>query len=341
MNEATLCEDLAGNSQAAMMAAIEIYNKPTFQYRAECTVILLLNGWELLLKAILAKYGETIYYPQRTNQSAKTLSWKDSFARAKAHFPSTVSSLPTERNLDLLASYRDKAVHFYNEKDLGLVVYSLSQTSIVNYRDVLYGLFDIDIASQMNWHLIPLGTRPPIDAISLFRRGALTDESEASVISQYLSELSQATEELRSANEDTGRLLTVFNVKLESIKKIGDADVVVAVDGDTTKDHTLTIIRRQDPNHSHPLRQMDIVSRIETLHGRRFTSHTCQAIVWNYKIKQNPQYCWVAKEGVLTRYSNDFVTFVRRLTESEIEASLEDYRQYNRTRSQQGKTPTT
>ena len=330
ISAAELFENLVGNCQAAMMAAIEIYNKPVFQYRDECTVILLLNAWELLLKAILAKHGETIYYPQKLNQPAKTLSWKDAFPRAQVYFPSTVASLPTERNLDLLGSYRDKAIHFYNEKDMALVTYSLSQTSIVNFRDVLYGLFDIDIASQMNWHLLPLGTRPPIDVISFIQGRAQIDK--ASVTSQYLAELSQATEELRSANEDTGRLLTVFNIKLESIKKIGDADAVVAVDNDSTQDHPLTVVRRQDPNQSHPLRQKDIVSQISELHGSRFSPHTFQAIVWKYQIKENPQYCWVAKENILTRYSNDMMAFIRQLTESEIKESSLDYRDHIRSR---------
>lgn len=44
---------LRSNSEAAMLAAIEIYNKPQFSYRDECFTILLVNAWELLLKATL------------------------------------------------------------------------------------------------------------------------------------------------------------------------------------------------------------------------------------------------------------------------------------------------
>ena len=36
---------------AATVSAIEIYNKPDFQYRGETFCILAINGWELLLKA--------------------------------------------------------------------------------------------------------------------------------------------------------------------------------------------------------------------------------------------------------------------------------------------------
>jgi hypothetical protein len=35
----------------AAISAIEIYNKPGFRYREETFAILMLNAWELLLKA--------------------------------------------------------------------------------------------------------------------------------------------------------------------------------------------------------------------------------------------------------------------------------------------------
>jgi hypothetical protein len=44
---------LAKNSEAALISAIEIYNKPDFAYREETFCILALNAWELFLKAKL------------------------------------------------------------------------------------------------------------------------------------------------------------------------------------------------------------------------------------------------------------------------------------------------
>src|SRR5690606_2057820 len=38
-------------SVAAMLSAIEIYNKPDFKYREETFAVLCINAWELLLKA--------------------------------------------------------------------------------------------------------------------------------------------------------------------------------------------------------------------------------------------------------------------------------------------------
>ena len=47
----SLSKELLDRAVLAMVAAIEIYNKPGFPYRNESFTILAINGWELLLKA--------------------------------------------------------------------------------------------------------------------------------------------------------------------------------------------------------------------------------------------------------------------------------------------------
>jgi len=51
---------LRANSKAALIGAIEIYNKPRFEYRDEVFVILLLNAWELLPEG-RAVEGRTVH----------------------------------------------------------------------------------------------------------------------------------------------------------------------------------------------------------------------------------------------------------------------------------------
>ena len=157
---------LLGNSQAALVSSIEIYNKPMFQYRDECTVILLLNAWELVLKALLSKNKKSIFYPKRRNQPYRTLTWQDAISKMSDYFPPEVPCFPIRKNLDLLSSYRDNAVHFYNVRDFGVVLYALAQTSIMNYRDLLHHSFGINLEDIVNWRLIPIGIRPPIDVVS-------------------------------------------------------------------------------------------------------------------------------------------------------------------------------
>lgn len=51
MSRLSRSQRLLKNSEAALLSAIEIYNKPAFSYREETFAILALNAWELLLKA--------------------------------------------------------------------------------------------------------------------------------------------------------------------------------------------------------------------------------------------------------------------------------------------------
>ena len=323
MNYRGSYKKLLGNSRAALLAAIEIYNKPTFEYRDECTVILLLNAWELLMKAILSKNKTSIYYPKERNQPYRTLSLTDATNKARTYFPSSIPYMAVRNNLELLSMYRDNAVHFYNAEDFSIVLYSLSQTSIVNYRDVSKDSFDLDLADNFNWRLLPLGIRPPIDALSYIANES--SEPRSTAVQQFLSELARDVADLKEANQDTGRLLTIFDVKLESVKKIGDADVVVGISEDT--DGPLAILRTQDPNVSHPLRRKEVLEKVPSLHGERFTSHKFQAVVWRYNLQERPQYCWKADEGVLTKYSNDVVHFITRLTRDEVDSAVRNYQE--------------
>ncbi len=328
MNYRGSYKKLLGNSQAAMMAAVETYNKPMFSYRDECTVILLLNAWELVLKALLSKNGKSIFYPKKRNKPYQTLSWQDALSQCKGCFPRKIPYLPIQRNLELLGTYRNNAVHFYNAKNFGLILYALTQTSIINYRDFLRDTFTINIENLMSWQLLPIGIRPPIDVVTYI--SGKTGEKMTPAVRQFLSELSKSTEEIKTRNEDAGRLLTIFKVNLESSKKIGEADATVKIAGDEAHDGPLAFIRTQDPNKSHPWRQTEILGKLTELHGKPFTSHTFQAIVWKHGIKEKPQYCWKASEGVLTRYSDDLVVFIKRLTADEVDTACADYRQFLR-----------
>lgn len=50
--------NLKKNSYSAFSAAIEIHNKPNIDYRYETVTILLLNAWELILKAFVKNIHE-------------------------------------------------------------------------------------------------------------------------------------------------------------------------------------------------------------------------------------------------------------------------------------------
>jgi hypothetical protein len=316
---------LSRNSRAAMISAIEVYNKPKADYRDETFCVLLINAWELLLKAVLSKNRKSVFYPKKRKQPYRTLSWQDAFVDAKSHFPKGLDPLPVRRNLELITTYRDNAIHFYNEGGLPALLWALGQTSILNYRDLLLAVFDVDLASDVNWRIMPLGAREPIDPIQFIDQTTQAPAKVRPAVRQFVGEVLAAAKELKTGGSDTGQFLTVFDVKLQSVKKIGDADVVVGVTKVNAGEGPLVVERTLDPNVSHPLRQKEVLQRIKTLHGSRFTAHSFQAIVWKYGLKANRSYCWRAAEGVLTKYSNDVVPFIQRLTEADVQAAITDY----------------
>lgn len=329
MNYRGSSRKLLENAKAAMISALEIYNKPTIRYRDECFVILLLNAWELALKAILSKHGQSIFYPKKRKAKYRTLTWQDAFVKAESYFPKEILAAPVRHNLELLGTYRDNTVHFYNEPDFGVLVYALAQTCITNFRDLLSKVFKINLEDEITWRIIPLGIAPPIDPISYMKgTGGSYNKEHSQVVSQFLGELSKATSELKDAGVDTGRLLTIFSIKLESTKKIDNADVVVGVSKGKESTGPLTVVKVQDPNKSHPLRQKDILQEVKTLVDKPFTQYTFAAIVWKHSIKSNPQYCWEAEEGILTKYSRDVISWLKTLKSDDIDSAIIAYRHH-------------
>lgn len=110
-----------------------------------------------------------------------------------------------------------------------------------------------------------------------------------------------------------------------------------SVQGEVPAGGPLAIVKTLDPSVTHPLRQKDAIEKIGSIHGHPMTSHLFQAIVWKHKQKENSQMCWKTTEGVLTRYSQDAVTWIKRLSQADVEAAITDYRAYLRAKSQAGK----
>lgn len=334
MNYSGSYRHLLKNSKAALLASIEIYNKPQIQYRDECFVILLLNAWELLLKAILSKKKQSIFYPKKRKEAYRTLSLVDVFTKAERLFPEDILALAVRKNVDLLSIYRDNAVHFYNEKGFSVIVYSLAQTSIKNFKDLADKIFDRDLVSEISWSILPLGFNLPIDPISYMsgERGVSSKKNLAA--QQFMAELKNALGELETKNIDSERLVTVLSVKLESVKKITKADVTAGISSNNKEQVVgpLIITKSVDPNKTHPLKQKDVLERIGNLHNIKFTSHVFQAMIWDFKVREMPALYWKSENGELTKYSNEIIHFLKSKTKDEIQQAITDYKRKNKKR---------
>ncbi len=320
-----------------MLAAIEIYNKPQIAYRDECFVILLINAWELILKAILSKNRQRIYYRKERNKPYRTFSISDALNKAGPFFPASVSFEPVNQNIRFLIRYRDNAIHFYNQPGFGVVIHGLAQTSITNYRDLVCGIFAKDIADEMTITLLPLSFGVQPDPIQ-FLKEASAEPSRSRAVAEFVRDIGSVTDAFETRGIDTARFLTQYRVKLVSVKKVKSSDVQVGMKPIAAPGEIAVVERRQDPNITHPLQQKHILEKIgPDLMGVRFTSYTFQAIARKFRIKEKSHLCWrPANESESPKYSMEIIAFLRKLSRTDIEKAKDDYRSYlaKRRRSQ-------
>jgi len=326
---------LLGHSFSAMAAAIEIYNKPRIEYRDECTVILLVNAWELLLKATLSKSRVRIYYRKRRHEPHRTFSLSDSLKKAERLFPASVDYHATARNLELLADYRDNAVHFYNEPGFGVLIYALAQTAITNFRDFARAVFGRDLGDEVTLALLPLALGSPVDPIA-FVTTSLAGTKTSPSVHAFTARLKQLVVELEGAGRDTGRLFTVFRTALVSTKKIATADLIVGVQGTAGGGSPFLVQNAVDPNRSHPYRESAIITGKKSpglglvLHGTPLTQFPFRALVFHMKARQDTKYCWADESGAVVRYSESFLERIRRTSADELSAALKAYRAHGK-----------
>lgn len=166
--------ELVDRAIAATVSAIEIYNKPDFQYRAETFCILAINGWELLFKAKwLTENNNKIHslyvkQPGRKKDGSRSKKWEIKRTRSSNPFTHSLYYLAKklieqhhlERNawlnIEALLELRDSSIHFYNTShNFSNRLQEIGAASLKNFVSVIGEWFDRDL-SEFNFYLMPL-----------------------------------------------------------------------------------------------------------------------------------------------------------------------------------------
>jgi len=172
-------KELLDRSVAAMLSAIEIYNKPNFLYRTESFVILSINAWELLLKAKWLKdhdnYVASLYVRKgkriKKTRSGNPMTFDISYLAKKLRESRVLDEL-AHRNLEALIELRDTVVHFY----MGIPllerrIFELGAASVKNFVRAIQDWFNYDV-SKYSFYLLPFSFEPypiGVDAITLVK----------------------------------------------------------------------------------------------------------------------------------------------------------------------------
>lgn len=175
--------ELLDRAIAAMVAAIEVYNRPSFTYRVESFAILALNAWELLLKAKwLALHNNQIrsLYVLESKKNNR----KRRYKRTRSENPMTHSldylakkftekkllDGNAQRNLDVLCDLRDSCVHFYLRRNAKLNehVQEIGMACVKNFVVAVQGWFGEDL-SRFDFYLMPLSFVTPMPSVEGLR----------------------------------------------------------------------------------------------------------------------------------------------------------------------------
>lgn len=250
-------------SQAAMFAGIEIHNKPNISFRYPTAIILIINAWELALKAYVYKFiGKKKIYE---DDGKHTISFKKANGLVKEHIiPTDKNYLAVYSNLDKLNEYRCSNVHYANS-DLDPVIFMLMAKAVLNYHDFLKKHFNKDVSDSDNLIILPVGFKLPFDPIDYLKQ----DYGEAQ--NDFVNDIIQTIRDLKD-NDIEDSIVIGFSVFTESIKKVSNADIVAAIDqANGTVQLTRTYRVTDDPNaplvrmepNLPPLRYEDVRTRVK------------------------------------------------------------------------------
>ena len=165
--------ELSERAFAAMLSAIELYNKPRFSYRLESFCILALNAWELLFKAKWLR--------DHDNKESCLYKWKEvkgvkggkmrriDRSRSGAQKTHAISFLlkkfdeerkiehAIRENLEALEEFRNFSTHYYFKKadEIALRLQEIALANVRNFAALAQDWFSMNF-SGVDTFLLPL-----------------------------------------------------------------------------------------------------------------------------------------------------------------------------------------
>ncbi len=233
---------LLDSSQAALFAGIEIHNKPHIDYRYPSSSILIINSWELALKAYVYKYiGKKKIYEK---DGKHTISFSKALILAKDHINTAEKNKKFAAiydNLALLNEYRCSNVHFI-ENELDPIIFMLISKAVLNYDVFVKKYFKKDITKDDNLIILPIGLRLPFDPVDYLK------QDYSNVHNDFVNNVIQLIRELD--NDGVQESIVVgFNLVTDKVRDVKNADIIASLSNSVNSVELRREIRiTDDPN---------------------------------------------------------------------------------------------
>lgn len=216
---------LLKNSIAAYLSAIEIHNKPNIAYRYETATLLMVNAWELLLKAYVWKYTKhSIFAADGTTiKFTKALQW----TREQLKVDDPLSFDAAAENLVLLDKYRNDYIHYYSD-NLNPVIFVLLAKAAENYTVFYERHFGKSPVEGCNLHILPLGFELPFEPEAFLSKSAPQRDASKEAAA-FIDSITHVTAELNERGVSDSVVIG-FDVHFASAKKIDNANLLARIE---------------------------------------------------------------------------------------------------------------
>jgi Protein of unknown function (DUF3644). len=263
---------LVEKSTDCIVSAIEMYNKPDFRYREEVFCILVINAWELLLKAKVLKDNNnklnSIYvkeYPKNKN-GEKGRKMKYRLTRSGNNFTVDIFNILKRlrdrqeidatcyENIEALVEIRDNSVHFINSDALlSQKIQELGMATILSYITYIYDWFSISL-EKYNFYLMPLSFFHPDKYIPV----PLGNREKT--INNVLQYIHNKEESFPSDNSKRHNITVAIETRVVKASKMTDAQKI-SITSDPSAPQVQ--IGFEDITKTHPMEYKELTAKLK------------------------------------------------------------------------------
>lgn len=294
-----ITEKIIEKSIEAFSMAIELYNKPTIQYRVEGFSLFICNAWELMLKAHMIKtMGEdSIYYKDNPN---RTRSLENCIQKVF-----TNNKDPLRLNLEKIIELRNTSTHFITE-EYEMVYVPLFQSTVINFNEKMKAFHNVDMTSIIPQNFLTLSV-------------SMKALQETEIIAKYPEKIAQKLLDMKTNIDDISiNNNEKFAIRIDHYhyltKDINKATSMVKINKNA--DASVNIIKEwKDPNNTHKYTAKSCINAIK----ERLTKDSIE-IFYNgnatnfsifhfinfckyFGLKQNEKFCYIHKQFTDPQYS--------------------------------------
>lgn len=249
-NKAKLSLKLRQKSFEAFMLCLEIYNKPTINYRIETSAFLLCNAWELMLKSHYVKQnGEKSIY---RDSDGKTFSLEQMIY--KYYQPNS----PVRKNLlYIVENIRNKSTHLIIRAH-DLLYTPLLQKAVLNFIEEVRAKFNIELTDTI-----------PLEALALIVRKREKPQNLSVLYGKTFAGLYKNDEKnlndfiQKNVTEEEGSdVVAIVESKLSFVKDYNKADILAYYDN-TNGQGLQKITVSKDIDISHPFTMKQVIKTVK------------------------------------------------------------------------------